>query len=193
MAGWLNVNRISQSFLSKGIVILSLTAFVLANVPSVMSLLGNSGWKLPTLFIGSLLFLIGYVIASTTAPPELSGRSVATHVIAEMLTLDTWLFFEGRRLMLTNLVAAFNSHEPFDLPSGFIKFAENALADATKGPADSATFKSYSPNIYHADIQLRQFVNPLARYSALCLLTLGLALMLIPTSINVVLTIWNLL
>jgi hypothetical protein len=79
MAGWLNVNRISQSFLSKGLVILSLTAFLLANFPSVISLLGSSGWKLPTLFFGSLIFLIGYVIASASAPPELIPILIMKH------------------------------------------------------------------------------------------------------------------
>jgi hypothetical protein len=189
MAGWLNVNRISQSFLSKGIVILSLTAFVLANFPSVISLLGNSGWKLPTLFFGSFIFLIGYIIASANVPPELSGQSVATRIVAEMLTLDTWFFFQGRTTMLRSLIVDFSTHSAFDLPAGNMIYAKDALAKADSAPANPSTYKSFSPDIYHADIQLRQFVKPLARYSALSFLAMGIVLMLIPTLTNVLSTL----
>jgi hypothetical protein len=195
VAGWLKVNQISQAFLSKGLVILSLTAFLLANFPSAISLLGSSGagWKLPTLFIGSLLFLMGYIIASVSAPPELSGHSVATQIVSEMLTLDTWFFFRGRTEMLRNLIKDFSLRSPFDLPKGYIDFAKNALDQADKGLADQTTYNSFSRDIYHADIQLRQFVKPSARYSALTFLAVGMGLMLVPTSINVFSTLRNLL
>jgi hypothetical protein len=193
MAGWLNVNRVSQSFLSKGLIILSLAAFLLANFPSVTSLLGSSGWKLPTLFLGSFIFLIGYVIASASTPPELSGHSDATRIVAEMMTLDTWFFFDGRRQMLRNLITDFKSRSPFDLPIGHMNFARNTLDKVDKHPADPSTYKSFSPDVYNADIQLRQFLKPRARYSALAFLAVGLVLMLVPTAVNVLSALWNLL
>jgi hypothetical protein len=192
-AGWLSLNKISQSFLAKGVTILSLTAFALANFPRVEALLGSSGWRIKALFIGSLLFVIGHSLAALRAPPEFGGRSEATHVVAEMLVLDTRMFFDGRLQMLRELTAAFGSHPPFDLPQGYLQLAQSAITEASGVPPTGDDFKNYSRNVYHADIQLRQFDGPIARYSALLLLGLGVGLMLVPTLLNVGATVWSFL
>jgi hypothetical protein len=189
-AGWLSLNRISQSFLAKGVTILSLTAFVLANFPWVESALGNSGWRIQALFMGSLFFVIGHVLAAAKAPPEFNGRSEATQIVAEMLVLDTKEFFEGRRLMLEQLVKRFKLRPPFDLPNGPLQLAELELKESADSPNP---FKDHSRGIYHADIQLRQFDKPRVRLSALVLLGFGMALMLVPTVLNVFRTLWQFL
>ena len=117
--------------------------------------------------------------------PEFNGRSEATQIVAEMLVLDTKPFFDGRLNVLQQLVSRFRSDPPPDMPDGYLQNAELALRDASKAASSGNTFKDYSRDIYHADIQLRQFANPYARFSALVFLGCGVILMIVPTGLNV--------
>jgi hypothetical protein len=72
------------------------------------------------------------------------------------------------------------------MPNGYLQNAELALREAVNAPPSTNAFREHSRNIYHADIQLRQFAKPLARFLALGFLGLGVALMIVPTALNVI-------
>jgi hypothetical protein len=59
------------------------------------------------------------------------------------------------------------------MPNGYLQNAELALREAVNAPPSTNAFREHSRNIYHADIQLRQFAKPLARFLALGFLGLG--------------------
>jgi hypothetical protein len=190
-ASWLYLNKISQSFLAKGITILSLTAFAFSHLPWMNTILGSGSRRIEMLFVGSLIFVVGYFVAALKAPPEFNGRSEATQIVAEMLVLDTYFFFSSRRQMLRHAVDSFSTLTPFDMPIGYLQFANHALAESDKATPDN--WKNYSRDVYHADIQLRQFQGPRIRLLALVLLGLGTILMLLPTGLNVLSTIRDLI
>jgi hypothetical protein len=156
-------------------------------------MLGQSGWRVQALFVGSLVFVIGHLLAAMKAPPEFNGRSEATQIVAEMLVLDTKPFFDGRLQMLREMVNRFGSNAPFDMPKGYLQNAEIALHEARNSSVSSDAFKEHSRNIYHADILLRQFDEPCVRFSALSLLGCGAGLMFVPTVLNVLRTLLDFL
>jgi hypothetical protein len=190
-ASWLSLNRISQSFLAKGITILSLTAFAFAHLPWMQTILGSGSNRIEMLFFGSLIFVIGYFVAISKAPPEFNGRGEATQIIAEMLVLDTYFFFDARRKMLLQAVGTFEANAPVDMPIGYLQLAKRALSDSQD--ASSTDWMNYSRDVYHSDIQLRQFQQPRSRFIAFGLLVLGALLMLLPTVLNVLSTLRHLI
>jgi hypothetical protein len=186
-ASWLTLNRISHSFLAKGITILSLTAFAFSNIPWLDNALGTSGWRIKLLFVGSLVFVIGHFLAALKAPPEFNGRSEATHIVAEMLVLDTPYFFNGRRNMLKISLEELESNPPVDMPEGYLQLARQALCDTASNSPEAR--KEHSRDVYHAAIQLRQFEKPKTRLLAFGLMGLGAIGMFVPTVLNIFTTI----
>lgn len=188
-AGWLALNRVSQSFLAKGVTLLAVTSFVLANFPWAAAALGGADWRLRTVFVGALVFVIGHAIAALKAPPELNGRSDPIVIAAEMASVHSPDMLRTRRVMLKALLERLQRHPPGDLLPGNLVYAAQALHATRELPADAGRAAELAVDLYHADIQLRQFDRPGARLAAFLLLWLGAGLMLVPTGLNVLATL----
>lgn len=188
-AGWLALNRVSRSFLARGVTLLALTSFVLANWPSVATVLGASDWRYHTIFAGALAFVIGHAVAALRAPPELQGRSDAVAIVAEMGAVHTANLLRERQGMLEALLGRLGRRPPGDLARVYLVHAGQTLDATRQLPADPRHARELALDLYHADIQLRQFDRPGARLAAFLLLWLGAGLMLVPTAFNVLVTL----
>src|SRR5262249_28181414 len=98
--------------------------------------------------------------------------------------------FDQRVPMLKQLVQRFETNPPAGMPEGYLQNAKQVLQRVAE-PATS--FKDHSRDIYHADIQLRQFDKPRARFWALGLLGCGALFLIFPTALNVLFTLLNFL
>jgi predicted membrane channel-forming protein YqfA (hemolysin III family) len=70
---WLSQAKLRDSFMSKALTSLSLATFALGNLAPLLSHLGVHIWKLQCLFIGAVLFLVGYLVVTFRIPPEFRG------------------------------------------------------------------------------------------------------------------------
>ncbi len=181
---WLKMNGICHSFLSRGILLLSVMSIVIAKFPIVSGLLGSSAWRLNSMFGGSLLFLLGYVLAKWQQPPEFQGMSRVNDIVNDMTTMTDPNYFNGRQVMLRSLIRRMTANSPFDLPHGYLMLAGNELARANIANAHS---------LYRSDITLRQFDRQWARVGGSILLWLGTVMMTIPTALNVIGATWSIL
>src|SRR3954464_2954756 len=69
-ASWVQLSRLRNSFLSKALTAFSLATFGLSNFGGILHSIGVDISPLRYMFIGSILFLVGYVIVTIGTPVE---------------------------------------------------------------------------------------------------------------------------
>jgi hypothetical protein len=176
---------LSQSFVSKSITVISLTGFILANVPILQDFMPHTSGRLRILFVGALLFVIGHLVALIKAPPEFQGRAEAIAIVADMLVINSPASYASRYEMFESLVARMMNEPPPDMDEKHIIHAQQTLAANPSNVQEIVALQHSAASVYHADIVLRDFDAFHARAFALAFLAAGSVLMLLPTMLNV--------
>lgn len=179
LTNWLALSRLTGSFLSKALAAFSLATFCLANLGDLLTSLGIDLGRLQRLLAGSVLFLCGHVMVALRAPEELRGARTIDELVARMLVISNFAQFESRRLLTKAMVTRLSAKPPGDIPDGTLTFASDS---ATKADTIKAWDQSEAAALYHADLTLRQYDRPWQRWLAFSLISLGLALLLLPTA-----------
>jgi hypothetical protein len=171
--------KLRDSFLSKALTSFSLATFALGNIAPLLEKLGVDFWRLRCLFIGSVLFLLGYLVLTFRVPPEFRGGTSLNDIVRNMLTIQDRSFFESRRAMTISILQRLNVSRPFDLSDGVIQYARTHASPTTQITDDNWT--QYAASLYHADIVLRQYDRPRTRLISLGLMAAGIVFLLVPT------------
>ena len=189
-ASWLTLSKICDAFLSKATLAFSLATCVLANFSDKLALLGIDSWRFRTFFVGSVLFLIGYIWVLM----KVRGATIIDSVVSRMMVVSNIEFFVSRRGMLKALVNRFQENRPFDMPEGAVEYAGSRISATVLFDAwdsnkidDAATtlFNKEAGAMYHADLNLRQFDRPAQRYVAFALLASSIILLAVPTGASI--------
>lgn len=175
---WLALTKLRESFLSKVTTAFAFTTFALANFAGYLDKLGIDLWRLRFLFVGAVLFLMGYLVVGWRVPNELRSVESLDELVSRMLTISDFRYFETRRKMASALALRMEGRKPFDLPDGYLDYVRVCVADTAN---DCEWQEQHAATLYHADLALRQYDRPKARVTAFVLLGFGLLLLLIPT------------
>lgn len=172
-ASWLSINKFSNSFFAKVITLLTLTAFFLGNFPEILKHV-PFGWKINLVFVGSVLFVTGHLLAAVRAPPEFLGRHEVAQIVADMLVVNSTGFCAMRKRMLQTLTSRFKANPPGHLPDGLLQLADSALQQTAS-----------AGDIFKGFVLLKQYDNSNTRFAIVIMMTLGLILMMVPTLLNI--------
>jgi hypothetical protein len=180
---WVNLSKVRNSFLSKATTAFSLATFGLANLAKPLNSIGVDVWRLKLLFIGSVLFLAGYVFLLIRIPPEFRAESDPDSVVDKMLRIQGWQFFQSRLSIIKSIIARYEHLRDLDYVKGPYTYAISQANAADTATIDN--WKEYSSSLYHSDLLLRQFDYPISRMIILFLLIVGLILLMIPSLVGV--------
>ncbi len=180
---WMVLSRLRNSFLSRALTALSLTALILANAPEALT---QSGLDLPSMrlvFTGSAVFLLGYVLFGLFAPPEFAQPGEIYDHVSRMQVLSDDAFVASRLGMAKKLLERSRSKRPMAPPRHLTDLLSDRISGFEALEADAR--KDAAPGLYHADLLLRQYDAPPVRLLIAAALLTGLACLLYPTITNV--------
>lgn len=175
----MTLSDIRNSFLSKATTAFSFATVVLANSSPLLQGLGIDRWRLTCLFIGSALFLLGYLVVSFRSPPEFRGGSNLEDLVGHMRKVDHQEYFISRRGMTEALLTRVKRSRVFCPPNGPMIYAQDQISKTAN--STEATWRLHAAGLYHVDLALRQYDRPVSRLIAVALMCTGLLLLLVPT------------
>ncbi len=177
LAGWRN------SFLSKAIMALSISALFLANVVPVLREHGIKIPQMDRMFLGSVLYLLGCVIFAFRAQPQLSRGGEIHDIVARMKTLTDWNFFDGYRRMAKARMERIEQQGLYPIArKGFLEKSSKAAEALTAG---TINWIDQTAGLYQAYLQTLDLDRPIARACTAALLASGTALLFWPVAVNV--------
>lgn len=182
--GWVSLNRVKNSFIGKILTVFTIGSFTLANFSGPMNLLHVDTTITKLVFVGSIAFLIGYLMITIWMPLEFRAGPEMLSIVGDMKKIESFDFFKSRRTLLSNLYNRLSEHRPFDLNNDALKAIKGRI-DKYNSVAETG-YESSSASLYQADLLLRQFDRPVIRVLSATFLGIGLALISIPTAKNLV-------
>ena len=183
---WITLSRFRNSFLSKATTILALSSLILSNSPKIVGWLELESWEIMVTFLGSMVFLIGYLLYSWKVPNEFRLGGEVHDIVQRMKLTEDQELLKTRRDKAKKLEQRVSSYK-------FLKFKEGATASLISinneiaGEDPIPVEKSIS--LYRADLQVRRLENPSARLVVFTIMLIGVILLFIPTLLNIVVVI----
>ena len=177
---WIQLGWVRSSFLSKALAAIGLAAGVLTGNADAIE---NAGFDViwsGSVFWGSITFLAGYLYFALRVPVEFRRAGEIDEIVGRMSGLTNWLFFESRRTLARRLLEKEQNRCWLRAPADAIRFLENRLAEAEKLHQKNAWSKA-APGLYQADLNLRQFSEPISRFLVALLFAVGIVLVVLPT------------
>jgi len=116
-------------------------------------------------------------------PNEFSGSSGdLVEIVGRMTQIQSKQLYDSRKKMAANLSIRFKADARFAKLKGPLAYLDSALAfdDQAKDWSENAAA------LFHADVALRQYDRPGARFASALFMGLGLMLLLAPTATNFV-------
>lgn len=171
--GWEFIIRLRNAFLSRALLALSLTAFLLASFGGLDWVVAAGLWKARLVLAGSALFLAGHLYSLLRTPPEFRTGSSIPDLVGQMLNITSAAYLEDQVGRSRSLLARMRAAPPGDMPVETFYHLEDLLdSSPAAGPprADAGSF-------YDADLRLREWDRPADR--ALCLGLFGAGLLLL--------------
>lgn len=182
-ATWVSLARIRDSFVSKVLSALSLSALFISNVPNMLHDLGVTPWTITSIYLGSVLFLAGYAFFLLDAPIEFRGGGEIVDHVSRMQILSGETFVEWRITSAKHLFDDVTSHPDDRIPRGLAESLKRTLADVKTLSADRR--RAELPRLYQDDLALREHVRPGKRLRVAFLFGAGAVLLALPTLWNV--------
>jgi hypothetical protein len=190
-ASWSRLSKIQNSFLSKALTSLSLATFVLANFAEPLSHIGVSLWSMKMLFIGSTIFLVGYVVVVISMPSEFQGECNPDRIVDRMRKIEDHEFFRSRLELAKSLHNRLANSKHAELIKGPVGYVDQQIKEAST--ANKENRRELAGSLYHSDLVLRQYDIARARLTAVALLFLGVACLLLPAIMSVIRVILELI
>lgn len=181
-ASWPKLIRLRESFISKIVTSFSISTFIIANFIDIIKLFELSPWRLWSLFIGSALFISGYIAVGFLRPSEFQEVRMNEDIVRDMLTISDVNYVNGRVIMTRNLVKRMSSRWPCILSRSHIDYVIKSAVNASKM---TEWDEKLAAVLYHADLSVRQFDHPEHRVVCLILLGAGLIAIAAPTGFSV--------
>lgn len=167
------------ALLSKAIFSISIVAFFL-NYFELLSESRNIQWLV---LLGAAMFVAGAGISYAKSTPEFkSGRTIPL-AVSEMKQITDIDFASSRIKMLGSLIDRFKLSPPRDLPRSELINAQRRFAKWSNSALDAKSLEGIG-GLYDADLRLRQYDNFAARMICAPLFLTGMALMALPTIVN---------
>lgn len=183
-ASWVQLARLRNSFLSKALTAFSLATFGLSNFGEPLHRIGVDISPLRWTFVGSILFLIGYIIVSLRVPPEFRETGDVFEIADRMSKIDSLEFFKSRLRMTNSLLDRISRRRHSGQLNAPIEYArQQVLIAKSKNEKD---WEDGAINLYHSDVVLRQYDRPFGRALALSFLFVGICILLSRTTIAAV-------
>ena len=92
---WIQVSKLRHSLIAKVVTVFSIAAFGLADLATPLQNSGVDIWRLKSWFIGSTLFLIGYVIIAIRLPNEFQGSRDLDEIVDRMSKIQNYEFYKS--------------------------------------------------------------------------------------------------
>ncbi|MBL8592154.1 MAG: hypothetical protein JNK01_05670 [Devosia sp.] len=185
---WVALGRIRDSFLGKAITAISLAALVLGNVGKALADAGLDPLSAQLTFGGSAIFLVGYLSFSVFVPSEFRKGGDIDEIVGRLQSLSDFMFFKSRRDMAAALFSDIRISSIFGLPDGARLFLRSKLEETAA--ATVRDWEAKAAGLYHADLNLRAYIRPLARIWVAITFGAGIVLLAAPTLFNVVKTMF---
>lgn len=179
---WVNILRVRDAVFSQALMVLSLSSLMLSNFPGVLGLIGATPLTI-TVFVGSILFLLGHIFSGVYTPKEFYKSTSIDEAVERISRVDSYLLFASRRDMLDSLITRFMENKPPDLNDALIQYASRQLKNAQD--YGQTEWREHSRGLYHADLTLRQYEDYQIRLKSVGLLVGGGLLMLSATLIRI--------
>ena len=106
---WIALSRLRNSFLSRAILALSLSALVLAHLSDLLERQGVDTQSLRFLFVGGIVFLLGYLLFAHWAPSEFGQPGELYDHVQRMGTVADVDFDKSRLEMAKGLKQRFST------------------------------------------------------------------------------------
>lgn len=177
---WIRLGWVRSSFLSKALAAVGLAAGVLTGNEDAIKNAGFDAIWSGSVFWGSIIFLAGYLYFALRVPVEFRRAGEIDEIVGRMSGLTNWLFFESRRTLAKRLLEKERSRRLLRAPDDAIRFLERRLPEADKLQEKGAWAKA-APALYQADLNLRQYSEPVSRFLVALLFALGIMLVVLPT------------
>ncbi len=182
-ASWIQLANVRDSFLSKATTAFSVATFGLSNLAKPLGAIGFDLRNIRLLFVGSMLFLVGYLIVAVRLPLEFRGSRSLDEIVERMFRVHTYVFFNSRLKMTASLLKCFEGKDDIPWLRGPIEYTRSQIAAGAN--ANNNNWHNSARGLYHSDVVLRQYNRPAARITALLFLAVGLLMMLVPTLFSV--------
>lgn len=195
---WVGLSRLRNSFLSRAILALSLSALVLAHLSDVLERQGVDTLSLRFLFFGGVVFLVGYLLFGLWAPSEFGQPGELYDHVQRMGTVADADFDRSRLDMAQLLCKRFTTKRRFGVPAGLLEGLRRSIQPAedhfVKEDAKTDCHGNKRPpaalnadvraGLFHADMALRQHDFPIKRMLIWFVIVAGAVLLILPTTIN---------
>ena len=190
-ATWDLLARVQSSIISQDFSALAISAVVISNVPDALYDLGVAPWAITSIYIGSILFLAGYVSFHLYAPMEFRGGGEIVDHVSRMLILSSESFIESRIKSAERLFQDLSSHSDSRIPRGPAESLKRTLAHFHGLSTEQRRLEL--PRLYQDDLAAREFIFPNRRLQAAIFFCSGAFLMTLPTLWNVARSLLRLL
>jgi len=177
---WVLLSRARNSFLSRSLTALSLSALAIANLPQLIGPVDLFSLRL--VLSGSLLFLLGYLFFVLCAPAEFAQSGEIHEHVRRMRDLADHDFVLSRIELSARLLDRMHRRTNLRAPEGLLKLLSEKINDIK----DNKGFEHEIPvGLFHADLALRQHDSPVLRLITAATLMIGAACLAFPTARNV--------
>lgn len=189
VATWVLLARVRNSFASKALSGLSISALILSNIPDALTVLGVTPWTIVSIYFGSVVFLSGYLLFYFYSPNEFKGQGEMVDHISRMQVLSSKKFVASRMELAQTFIERVSAEDDFEIPSGVLEsLKETVVYFREKKPAKQL---SEASRLYQDDLAAREHDFPSKRLRVSLLLSAGAILIALPTIINVLVSLWS--
>ena len=183
MFSWVSLSKIRNSLISRVVSTLSISALVLSNIPQFLSGLGVADWSVFCIYVGSLVFVVGYLLFSFFSPREfVTGGEITDHV-HKMMALASTQFIENRLGLADKHLVRLKEKKSSRCPIALKTALANTVADFNN--MDEAERRQEAPRLFQDALELRAYDHAPQRYVTAVFLFGGLVLVAAPTLCNV--------
>jgi hypothetical protein len=188
---WVFLARVRNSLASKSLSMLSISALVLSNIPNVLIDIGVTTWTIVCIYLGSIIFLSGYILFYLYSPSEFKSPGDMIDHISRMQVLCSQKFLSNRLLRAKIFADRASGNENVEIPAGILESLKKTVDYFEKIDPDKRV--SEAQQLFQDDLAAREHDAPNKRLKVALLLASGSFLIVLPTMVNVLVSLWRLI
>lgn len=180
---WLTLANWRDSFFSKAVTALSISALFLANAAPLLAQHGIALPQMTRMFVGSALYLAGCAAFALRVPSQLSRGGEIYDIVSRMKMLTDWSFFDSYRDMAEKGSTRIAGHHIY--PPDKKCFLTTRVDEAKQLTAETVNWIDQTAGLYQAFIEIRNYERPIARVVTAALLGAGTCILFWPVAVNI--------
>lgn len=189
LSTWVFLSRLRNSFVSKALSALSISALVISNIPHLFENLGVTPWTIVSVYLGSIIFLLGYLMFYLYAPREFQGHGEMVDHVSRMQILSSTKFVNSRLDLAGKFLEKLDAEASAHFPKGLLESLQ-ATVDYFAAKNEEERLAE-AQRLFQDDLAAREHDNPNLRLRVAGCLCSGAFLLALPTALNVIVSLWR--